>query len=150
MFSLLFIQILLCSMCQYVKLLLPVNYIFNMVKCLCMAQFILFFFFFFVFGMQKFLGKGLNPSHSCDLCHSCVNSSFLTTVLNWGLNLCCHRDNTRSLAHCATVGTPMCALYEHRHSIKIYAKLYIQLMTFIFKPGKLVFVFSQPYRLLYL
>ena len=36
-------------------------------------------------GIWKFPGQGSNPSHNCDLCHSF--------------------GNTRSLTHCATVGT---------------------------------------------
>ena len=40
------------------------------------------FFFFFFYGhthsIWKFLDQGLNPSHSCDLCHSCSNAGSLT------------------------------------------------------------------------
>ena len=45
-----------------------------------------FFFFCHTHGLWKFLGQGLNLSHSCNLCHSF--------------------GNARSLTLCATVGTP--------------------------------------------
>ena len=38
-------------------------------------------------GMWKFTGQGSNPSHSCNLCHSCGNSG--------------------SLIHCAPTGSPL-------------------------------------------
>ena len=31
-----------------------------------------------IYSMWKFLGQGLSPCHSCDLCHSCGNAGFLT------------------------------------------------------------------------
>ena len=63
--------------------------------CVCVYHnFFFFFFFFFGFAcdMWKSLGQELNPSHSCDLCHSC--------------------HNTGSLPHCTTVGTP-CIIFIH-------------------------------------
>ena len=58
------------------------------------------FFFFFLrltYGIWKFLGQGLNPSHSCDLC--------------------CHCDNAASLTHCTTVGAPTMGIFE-KHCLR--------------------------------
>ena len=58
------------------------------------------FFFFFLrltYGIWKFLGQGLNPNHSCDLC--------------------CHCDNASSLTHCTTVGAPTMGIFE-KHCLR--------------------------------
>ena len=64
-------------------------------------------------GIWKFLGQRLNLSCSCDLCHSCGNTrSFNSLCQAWdqihisaATRAHC-RENTGSLTHCATVGTP--------------------------------------------
>ena len=55
-------------------------------------------------GIWKFLGQGLNLSHSCYLHHSCGNARSLTNRASWGLNphLC---SNT---SWCRLVLTPPC------------------------------------------
>ena len=50
-----------------------------------------FFFFQHTHSIWKFPGQGSNPSHSCNLCHSC--------------------DNNRSLTHFTTVGAPWPTFY---------------------------------------
>ena len=61
-------------------------------------------------AIQKFLGQGLNLSHSCDLCHSC--------------------GNARSLTHCATAGTLTTFKRKKKKAIPIlYGKNNFQLKT---------------------
>ena len=67
---------------------------------------IFFFSFLALHVIQKFLGQGLNPSHSCNLCHRCSNAGSLTYCARLGLNLCCLRNKAGSLTCCATAGTP--------------------------------------------
>ena len=49
-------------------------------------KYILFFFFLFgcTCGKWKFPGQGSNPSHNCDLCHSCGNIGSLTCCATAG------------------------------------------------------------------
>ena len=60
------------------------------VFCFCLSLFVFLFFCFLWGGVHlqhmEVPGQGLNPCHSCDLSY--------------------HRNNARSLTHCATVGTP--------------------------------------------
>ena len=59
--------------------------------------------FFFFLSTPRVCGSSWARNH---LCHRCGNAGFLTHCTSGqGLNPCCHRDNTRSLCHCATVGT---------------------------------------------
>ena len=37
---------------------------------------------------MEFPGEGSDPSHSCNLCHSCHNTGSLTHCPGWGSNLC--------------------------------------------------------------
>ena len=72
--------------------------------------FFLFDFFFFLFGcphsIWKFLGLGLNPSPSCNLCHSCNNDRSLTHCTGLGMEPVPPQRQANSLNHCATAGTP--------------------------------------------
>ena len=79
-------------------------------KLFTLAAFFSFFFYGHSRGMWKFLGWGLNPRCSCDLCHNCSNAESFTS-LRWA------RDGThtstvtqaaavRILTDCTTAGTP--------------------------------------------
>ena len=71
-----------------------------------------------IYGIWKFPGQESNPSHSCDLCHSCSNAGSLSHALGQVSNLWCHRNNPESLTHCATVGTP------YAHFLNLFFLLY--------------------------
>ena len=70
---------------------------------------------FFVFGctcgIWKFPSQGLNPSHSCILCHSCGRAKFFNSVLWTGDQI--HTSTATqavavgSLTHYITAGTPI-------------------------------------------
>ena len=62
-------------------------------------------------GIWMFLGQRLNPSHSCEVYHSCSNSGYFNqlgwardwthiSIVIWATAVC-------FLAHCAKVGTPV-------------------------------------------
>ena len=73
-------------------------------------------FFFFLFygctcGVWKFPGQGLNPSHSCDLCHSCSNVEFFNPLC-WAGDWTCAftvpwAGTIGFLTHCTTAETPI-------------------------------------------
>ena len=80
------------------------------------SQKIVYFFFLFVWhthSIWKFPGQGWHPSCSCDLHHSFSNTSPFNP-LRWAREsnppVCsdpsCCKDNTGSLTHCPTAGTP--------------------------------------------
>ena len=60
--------------------------------------------------MWKFLGEGLNPSHSCKLCHSCGNNGSFNPLCRAGDWTCVSAATWASavgfLTYCTTVGTP--------------------------------------------
>ena len=59
-------------------------------------------------GIWKFLGQGLNPSHSCDLSHSCGNiRSFLIHCTGYGplASSVTQAAPVGFLSHCVTAGT---------------------------------------------
>ena len=69
------------------------------------------FFHGYIQGMWKFLGQGLNPSCSCDLCHRCSNTGSFHP-LHWARDQTCTSvatgaTETGFLKHWITVGTPM-------------------------------------------
>ena len=45
------------------------------------------------------MGQGLNPSLSCDLCHSCSSARSLPTMPDGGSNLQCHRNKPYELPY---------------------------------------------------
>ena len=69
-------------------------------------DFVTFFSFGHTHGIWKFPGQEWNPSHSCDLCHSCSNAKSLThcarpgieptppQIQHWILNLLGHSGNS--------------------------------------------------------
>ena len=62
-------------------------------------------------SVWKFLGQGLNPSCSCDLCHRCSNTGSFHP-LHWARDQTCTSvatgaTETGFLKHWITVGTPM-------------------------------------------
>ena len=76
--------------------------------------FFLFFSFLFLNGcthsMWKFLGRGLNPSHSFNLHHSCNNTRSFKPLSQAGdqthTSTATQATAVRLLTHCSTVGTP--------------------------------------------
>ena len=57
-------------------------------------------------GLWKFLGQGSNTSSICCLCHGYSNTAPLTHCARPGITLAAPQRQARSLAHCATAGTP--------------------------------------------
>ena len=92
---------------------------FNIIKiptfCLFSPSFLLFsfpfflFFFFFPFGCPsayRVPGQGSDPSHGCDLCHSCTHAGSFTPLC-WARHQTCILVLQRChQSHGATVGTP--------------------------------------------
>ena len=74
------------------------------------------------FLIWKIPDQGQNPSHSCNLCHSCSNVRSLTHCTGQGLNPqlssypSCHRDNAGSLTHFTTAGSPSSFSLPPSHS----------------------------------
>ena len=79
--------------------------------CIASSYFYLKKFYGHMCGIWKFLGQGLNPSRSHDLCHSCDNTGSFnplcwagdqtrTSAANWAAAV-------RFLTHCAMAGTPV-------------------------------------------
>ena len=60
-------------------------------------------------GICKFRGQGLNPSHICNLCHSCHNAGSFNTFYQAGDWTCSSTETdataVRFSTHCTTVGT---------------------------------------------
>ena len=78
-----------------------------------LSHFSFFSFFFFLNGrthnIRKFLGQGLNPSCSCNLCHSGSNAGYFNPLYLAGdgthASAVTWATAVRFLTHCATVGT---------------------------------------------
>ena len=58
-------------------------------------------------GIWKLLGQGWNPSHSCDLCHSCSNTGSLIHCIGLGIELVSSQRQAGSLPHCTRIRTPV-------------------------------------------
>ena len=61
-------------------------------------------------GTWKSPGQGSNPSHRCNLRHSCSNAGPLTYFIEMGIEPAPPQRQTGSLTHCTTVGTPQSLL----------------------------------------
>ena len=57
-------------------------------------------------GIWRFLGQGLNLSHSCDLCRSCGNTRSFNPVCPVHASGATQATAVIILTHCTTVGTP--------------------------------------------
>ena len=77
----------------------------------------LFSFFCHAHGIWKFLGQGLNPSHSCKLCHSSGNTGSLIHCDGSGIEPVTPQRQCWTLTLCATVGTPKMSKIEKKKKL---------------------------------
>ena len=55
----------------------------------------------------KFLGQGLNPSHSCNLCWVCSSAGSFNLQHQARDQICTSAATQAATAHCTTAGTPL-------------------------------------------
>ena len=92
-----------------------------------------FFFPWLPHGIKKFLGQGLNPSHSCDLCHSSGNTGSFNP-LHWAgywTSTASQAAVVVFLTQCTKKGTPVFLVFV---LIAISLRFAAYLCSFTIKP----------------